>query len=109
MDHVCVRAGYIVPKDRKKLLQGIRPFYVGDVLHTPRFELTKTQSHCRTAFAHIVFEAHPDSAFSKLRTLFHDIQREGGNAMSRGPFWSILRDMPEEVVMAVATARVETP
>jgi choline dehydrogenase-like flavoprotein len=95
MDHVCVRAGYIVPKDRKKLLQGIRPVYVGDVLHTPRFELTKAQSSCRTAFVHIVFEAHPVSAFSKLRTLFHDIQREGGKAMSRSPFWSILSDMPD--------------
>jgi choline dehydrogenase-like flavoprotein len=97
MDHVCVRAGYIVPKDRKNLLQGIRPVYVGDVLHTPRFELTKTaQLQSRyAAFAQITFEAHPDSAFSKLRTLFHDIQREGGKAISRSPFWSILGDMPD--------------
>lgn len=97
MDHVCVRAGYIVPSDRKKLLQGIRPVYVSNVLHTPRFELTKTQSGCCTAFAQIVFEAHPDSAFSKLRALFHDIQREGGKAVSRRPFWSILSDMPDVI------------
>jgi choline dehydrogenase-like flavoprotein len=102
MDHVCVRAGYIVPSDRKKLLQGIRPVYVSNVLHTPRFELTKTQSGCCTAFAQIVFEAHPDSAFSKLRALFHDIQREGGKAVSRRPFWSILSDMPDVMAGFVA-------
>ena len=98
MDHICVRAGYIVPSDRKKLLQGIRPVYVGDVLHTPRFELTETaqlQSRCLKAYVEIIFEAHPDSAFSKLRLLFHEIQRKGVNAMSRSPFWSILREMPD--------------
>ena len=106
MDHICVRAGYIVPRDRKKLLQGIRPAYVGDVLHTPRFELTETaqlQSRCLTAYAQITFEAYPDSAFSKLRTLFHEIQNEGVTAMSRSPFWSILHDMPD--VMAGFVAR----
>jgi hypothetical protein len=37
--------------------------------------MRKVKSSCLRAYVEIIFVAHPDSAFSNLRTLFHEIQR----------------------------------
>ena len=98
MDHVLLRAGVIVPVDRKALLHGIRPFYLDGLLRTPRFELTPTvraATDCLSGYAEIAFENQPDSAFDKLRTLLHDYQSEGTRALSKSPFWPVLRELPD--------------
>jgi len=98
MDHVVLRAGYITTDRRKELFQAIRPFFVGDVLHTPRFELPPqalAEEECLCGYAQITFQSAPDSAFTKLRTLFHDYQKEGLSVLSKSPYWSLLRETPD--------------
>ena len=43
----------------------------------------------------MTFEAAPDSAFAKIRTVFHDYQTEGLRALSKSPYWSLLHEMPD--------------
>jgi choline dehydrogenase-like flavoprotein len=98
MDHVVLRAGYIMTDRRKELLQVIRPFFVGHVLHTPRFELSPKalkEEGCLCGYAQITFQAAPDSAFAKLRTMFHDYQTEGLRVLSKSPYWALLRETPD--------------
>jgi choline dehydrogenase-like flavoprotein len=98
MDHVVLRAGYITTDRRKELLQAIRPFFIGDILHTPRFELpprAQAEEACLCGYAQITFQAAPDSAFAKLRGMFHDYQKEGLRVLSKSPYWALLRETPD--------------
>jgi choline dehydrogenase-like flavoprotein len=77
-----------------------RPFYIGNVLHTPRFELsqqTQAEEECLSGYANIFFEAAPESAFVKLRAVLRDYQECGVRALSRSPYWTLLRGTPDLV------------
>jgi choline dehydrogenase-like flavoprotein len=105
MDHVLLRAGVIAPTDRKVLLHGIRPFYLDGVLRTPRFELTpaaRADHGCLSGYAEIAFEAPPGSVFDKLRTLLHEYQSEGRKALSKSPFWPVMRELPDVLAGFIA-------
>lgn len=107
MDHVLLRAGMIVPTDRKTLLHGIRPFYLDGILRTPRFELTpaaRADNECLSGYAEIAFESPPGSAFDKLRTLLHAYQSEGGKALSKSVFWPVMRELPDVLAGFIAQA-----
>jgi len=101
MDHVVLRAGVVVTADAcSRLRQIARAFYIGNVLHTPRFELTQqtqAEEECLSGYANIFFEAPPESAFVKLRTVLRDYQACGVRALSRGPYWALMRGTPDLV------------
>ena len=99
-DHVVLRAGFITADASSGLRQVARGFYIGDVLHTPRFELsreTQAEEECLSGYASIFFEAAPESAFIKLRTVFNDYQACGVRALSHSPHWTLLRGTPDLV------------
>jgi choline dehydrogenase-like flavoprotein len=100
MDHVVLRAGVVTTDAYSRLRRVARAFYIGDVLHTPRFELsqgTQAEEECLSGYAIIFFEAAPESAFVKLRTVLRDYQASGVRALSCSPYWTLLRGTPDLV------------
>lgn len=98
MDHTIMRAGYIVPYDRRALLHAVRPFFVGNVLHTPRFELTaeaQAAHQCLCGYAQIRFDARPGSALTQLLGFLRQYQAEGLRSMLKGPYWAVLSELPD--------------
>jgi len=97
-DHVVLRAGVITTEACSELQRLARGFYIGNILHTPRFELsrqTQAEEECLSGYANIFFEAAPESAFVKLRTVLNDYQACGAWALSRSPYWALMRGMPD--------------
>jgi len=105
-DHVMLHAaGVVATHEWSRLLRLARGFYIGDVLHTPRFELsqkTKVEEDCLSGYASIYFEAEPESAFVKLGTLLEDYRACGVRALSRGPYVTLLRGAPDLVASFLA-------
>jgi choline dehydrogenase-like flavoprotein len=99
-DHVVLRAGVVTTDARSRLRRAARGFYIGNVLHQPRFELsqqTQAEEECLSGYAHLFFEAAPESAFIKLRTVLADYRARGMRALSRSPYWTLLRGAPDLV------------
>lgn len=98
-DHLVLRAGVVETTDAcSRLRQLARAFYIGNVLHTPRFELSQqaqAAEGCLSGYAIIYFETGPESVFLKLRTLLEDYQARGVRALSRSPYWKLLRGTPD--------------
>jgi choline dehydrogenase-like flavoprotein len=99
-DHLVLRAGVVTADAPSRLRRVARAFYIGNVLHTPRFELsqhTQAEEECLSGYANIFFEASPESAFVKLRTVLSDYQERGVRALSRSPYWTLLCATPDLV------------
>jgi choline dehydrogenase-like flavoprotein len=100
MDHLILRAGHIVPTDRDALAHTIRPFFVGGVLHAPRFEIApaaQAAADCLNGYAQIHFEARAGSAMAELPTVFRQYHAEGVRALLKGRYWSIMSELPDVV------------
>jgi choline dehydrogenase-like flavoprotein len=105
MDHTFVRTGFIVPGDRRALLDGVRPFFIRNVLHTPRFELTaEAQSNhcCLNAYVLVRFEARPGSALAELLATFKQYQAHGLRGLLKGRFWVVFSGLPDVAAALVA-------
>jgi len=98
-DHVMLHAAGVVATDAWSRLRRLaRGFYIGNVLHTPRFELSqqsKVEEGCLSGYASIYFETEPDSAFVKLHTVLGDYRARGLRALSRGSYATLLRGTPD--------------
>jgi choline dehydrogenase-like flavoprotein len=105
MDHTFVRAGFIVPLDRKALLDGVRPFFIRNVMHTPRFELTsqvQSNHRCLSAYVLVRFEARPGSALAELFATFKQFQAEGMRGLLKGRYWALLSGLPDVAAALLA-------
>jgi FAD binding domain len=105
MDHILLRAGVIIPTDRRALLHGIRPFYLDGLLRTPRFELTpaaRADHECLSGYAEIAFDNQPGSAFDKLRGLLRGYQSEGRRPMSKSLLWPVMCELPDVLAGFIA-------
>jgi len=99
-DHVVLRAGTVTTDSGSRLRQVARGFYIGDVMHTPRFQLSQqaqAEEDCLSGYANVYFEAAPESAFTKIRTVLDDYQARGVRALRRSPYWTLLRGTPDLV------------
>jgi choline dehydrogenase-like flavoprotein len=97
-DHVMLHAAGVVATDAWSRLRRLaRGFYIGNVLHTPRFELSqqsKVEEGCLSGYAGIYFQAKPESAIVKVRTLLEDYRARGVRALARGHYATLLRGTP---------------
>jgi len=99
-DHVVLRAGIVTTDSCSRLRQVARGFYIGDVMHTPRFQLSQqaqAEEECLSGYANVYFEAAPESPFIKLRGVLDDYQACGVRALRRSPYWTLLRGSPDLV------------
>jgi len=60
-DHIVLHAGEVIAVNHARLRRMFRGFYIGGVLHVPRFQPSIP------GYALVFFEAAPDSAFVKFR------------------------------------------
>ena len=97
-DHVMLHTAGVVATDAWPRLRRLaRGFYICNVLHTPRFELSqqsKVEEGCLSGYASIYFQVEPESAIVKLRTLLEDYRACGARALSRDSYATLLRGTP---------------
>jgi len=90
-------AGVVATDAWSRLRRLARGFYIGNVPHTPRFELSqqsKVEEGCLSGYAGIYFQAKPESAIVKVRSLLEDYRARGVRALSRGHYATLLRGTP---------------
>ena len=98
MDHTWLRAGTIVPTNRRAFMTGVRPFFIRNVMHSPRFELAKAvqeQQGCLAAYGLVRFEARQGSALGELFAALKQYQAGGTRALMKGRYWRVLSELPD--------------
>ncbi len=104
-DHITRRCADLSPDVTRQYVDSFSPFFVGNVMHSPRLELrpeAQERFGCLSAFAQVLAEPPEDSGFVVVREMLRRMQALQGFLPTGTEVINALRDLPYVVRLGIS-------